>query len=92
MVGDVWDALESGGFQPTKLATGRRLLIGPAQQSIFLHGKELVGGRIAADSLIEMVTAWGIQPVASGNYHPPPNADAAALVPYTALPQQPQSA
>jgi hypothetical protein len=92
MVGDVWDALEGAGFQATKLATGRRLLIGPTQQSIFLHGKELVGGRVAAASLIDLLGSWGVQPVASGNYHPPPNADPAWMVPYTALPQQPQSA
>jgi hypothetical protein len=92
MVGDVWDALDGAGFQATKLATGRRLLIGPAQQSIFLHGKELVGGRVAAESLIELLSSWGIKPVASGNYHPPPNADAAWKVPYAALPQQPASA
>jgi hypothetical protein len=92
MVGDVWDALDGAGFQATKLATGRRLLVGPAQQSIFLHGKELVGGRAAAESLIALLTSWGIQPVASGKYHPPPNADAASMVPYSALPQQPKSA
>ena len=92
MVGDVWDALEGAGFQQTKVATGRRLLVGPAEQSIFLHGKELVGGRVADQSLIAELNSWGIQPVASGKYHPPPNADAAYLVPYSALPQQPLSA
>ena len=90
MVGDVWDALEAGGFQHTKQATGKRQLIGPAQQTIFLHGKELVGGRVAADSLIQLVNSWGIQPVASGNYHPPPGAS--GLAPYAALSQQPQGA
>jgi hypothetical protein len=76
----------------TKHATGRRLLTGPAQQAIFLHGKELVSGRVAAESLIAEVNSWGVQPVASGNYQPPPNADAAYLVPYAALPQQPKTA
>ena len=91
-VGDVWDALEGGGFQQTKAATGKRLLAGPAQQTIFLHGKELAGWRVAAASLIEQVNSWGIQPVASGKYPPPPKADTAALPPYAALSQQPRNA
>lgn len=89
MVGDVWDALDSAGFQVTKVATGRRLLIGPADQSVFLHGKELVGDFIAAQSLLELVASWAIHPVASGKYAPPPHSGPGLLVPYSALPQQP---
>jgi len=92
MVGDVWDALEGAGFQVTKRATARRLLTRPAQQTIFLHGKELVGGRIASVELIAQLTSWGIQPVASGRYAPPPGANASWAVPYSALPQQPLAA
>ena len=90
VVGDVWDALKAAGFQVTKLATGRRLLIGSAGQTIFLHGQELVGGRVASASLIAQLSSWGITPVASGKYHPPHGADPANLPPYSALPQQPR--
>jgi hypothetical protein len=92
MAGDVWDALEAAGFQVTTVATGRRLLAGPAQQTIFLHGQELVGGLVAAASLLALLTSWGITPVASGKYAPPPGADAANLQPYSALPQGPRAA
>jgi hypothetical protein len=92
MVGDVWDALEAASFQVTSVATGRRLLTGPAEQTIFLHGRELVGGLVAATSLVVLLASWGITPVASGNYAPPPNADAAYLQPYSALPQGPKAA
>ena len=91
MVGDVWDALEAAGFQVTKLATGKRLLIGPADQSIFLHGQELVGGRVPSASLLAQLASWGITPVASGKYSPPPDSDPANLPPYSALPQQPRT-
>ena len=91
MVGDIWDALEAAGFQVTKLATGRRLLVGSAGQAIFLHGQELVGGRVASVSLIAQLSSWGITPVASGKYHPPHGADP-NIPPYSALPQQPQPA
>ena len=64
MVGDVWDAL-GPAFQVTKVATGRRLLVGPGGQTIFLHGRELVGGWVAAESLIAVLASWGITPVAS---------------------------
>lgn len=92
MVGDVWDALEAAGFQVTKVATGRRMLIGPAEQPIFLHGRELVGGLVAAASLLAQLASWEITAVASGRYHPPPGADPPYLQPYSALPQQPQAA
>jgi hypothetical protein len=92
MVGDVWDALDGGGFQVTAVATGRRLLAGPAGESIFLHGRELVGGLAAAESLLAQLASWGITPVASGQYFPPPGADPVNLQPYSALPQQPQAA
>jgi hypothetical protein len=92
MVGDVWDALEGANFQVTKLSTGRRLLTGPAQQTIFLHGRELVGGRVAAADLIAQLSSWGIKPVASGKYSPPPGANASWAIPYSALPQQPLAA
>ncbi len=92
MVGDVWDALDSAGFQVTKVATGRRLAVGPSEQTIFLHGKELVGGRIAAQSLLETLASWGIHPVASGTFSPAPNAGPSWQVPYAALPQQPLTA
>ena len=92
MVGDVWDALEGAGFQVTKLATGRKLLVGPTEQSIFLHGRELVGGRVASESLLAQLASWGITPVASGKYSPPPGANASWAEPYSALPQQPQDA
>ena len=92
MVGDVWDALVGAGFQVTRLATGKHLLVGSAEQAIFLHGRELVGGRVASVSLIAQLTAWGITPVASGKYHPPHGADPANIPPYSALPQQPRAA
>jgi hypothetical protein len=92
MVGDVWDALVAAGFQVTKLATGRRLQIGPAQQPILLHGQELVGGLVASASLIAQLAEWGITPVASGKYSPPPGSDPANLQPYSALPLQPRAA
>ena len=91
MVGDVWDALEGASFQITKQATGRRLLTGPAEQTIFLHGRELVGFRAASQSLLAQLSSWGIQPVASGKYPPPAGAEAEAKIPYSALPQQPQA-
>jgi hypothetical protein len=91
MVGDVWDALDGAGFQVTKVATGRRLAVGPSERTIFLHGKELVGGRIAAQSLLETLASWGIRPVASGTFSPPPNVGPSWQVPYAALPQQPLS-
>jgi hypothetical protein len=91
VVGDVWDALEGASFQITKQATGRRLLTGPAEQTIFLHGQELVGFRVASQSLLGQLSSWGIQPVASGKYPPPPGGEAEAKVPYSALPQQPQA-
>ncbi len=90
-VGDVWDALDGANFQTTHQATGRRLLTGPAQQTIFLHGPELVGYRPASESLIAQLAGWGIQPVASGNYPPPAGAGPEATEPYSALPQQPQA-
>jgi hypothetical protein len=89
-VGDIWDALEGAGFQVTKNATGRHLLYGPQQQLIFLHGKELVGGWPAAESLIAQLGSWGIHAVASGKYHAPPGAHANAIALYSALPQRPQ--
>jgi hypothetical protein len=92
MVGDVWDALEGAGFQVTKVVTGKRLLAGPAEETIFLHGRELVGGHVASVSLIAQLSSWGINPVASGKYHPPHGADPANLPPYSALPQQPRAA
>jgi hypothetical protein len=92
MVGDVWDALEAAGFQVTSVATGRRLLTGPADQTIFLHGPELVGGLVAAASLLALLASWGLTPVASGRFFPPPGADPANLQPYAALPQQPKAA
>jgi hypothetical protein len=64
MVGDVWDALEPA-FQVTKVATGRRLLVGPGGPTIVLYGRELVGGWVAAESLIAVLASWGITPVAS---------------------------
>jgi hypothetical protein len=91
-VGDVWDALDGAGFQVTTLATGRRLLTGPQQQLIFLHGQELVGYRPAADDLLAQLGSWGVHPVASGKYHPPPGANAGSMAPYSALPLQPQPA
>jgi hypothetical protein len=91
MVGDVWDALDGAGFQVTKHATGRRLLTGPQQQLIFLHGPELVGGRPAAEDLIAQLASWGIQAVASGKYHAPPGAGPSWMVPYSALPLEPQA-
>ena len=90
-VGDVWDALEGASFQITKQATGRRLLTGPAEQTIFLHGRDLVGFRVASQSLLAELAGWGIQPVASGKYPPPPGGEADAKIPYSALPQQPQA-
>jgi hypothetical protein len=92
MVGDVWDALDAAGFQVTKVATGRRLLTGPSGQTIFLHGRELVGGLVASASLLAQLASWSITPVASGKYSPPPGADPAYLQPYSALPQQPEAA
>ena len=92
MVGDVWDALEGAGFQITKVATGKRLLARPAEETIFLHGRELVGGHVASVSLIAQLSSWGITPVATGKYHPPHGADPANLPPYSALPQQPRTA
>jgi hypothetical protein len=92
MVGDVWDALEAAGFQITKVATGKRLLVGPAEQTIFLHGQELVGGRVPSASLRAQLSSWGITPVASGKYHPPHGADPVNLPPYSALPQEPRAA
>jgi hypothetical protein len=92
MVGDVWDALGAAGFQVTTVATGRRLLVGPAQQTIFLHGQELVGGWVASASLVALLASWGITPVASGKYAPPPGANPAYLQPYSALPQGPKAA
>ena len=92
MVGDVWDALEGAGFQVGSRASGRRLLAGPAGQSIFLHGRELVGGLVAAASLVAQLASWGITPVASGKYPPPAGADPANLQPYAALPQEPRAA
>ena len=92
MVGDVWDALEAAGFTVTTVATGRRLLARPAERTIFLHGRELVGGLVAATSLTALLASWGITPAASGKYAPPPNADAAYLQPYAALPQGPKAA
>jgi hypothetical protein len=91
MVGDVWDALEPA-FQVTKVATGRRLLVGPGGQSIFLHGRELIGGLAAAESLIAVLASWGITPVASGGYAPPAGANPAYLQPYSALPLGPRAA
>jgi hypothetical protein len=91
-VGDVWDALEGAGFQVTTLATGRRLLTGPQQQLILLHGRELVGYRPAADDLLAQLGSWGVHPVASGKYHPPPGANASSMSPYSALPLQAQPA
>jgi hypothetical protein len=88
-VGDVWDALEDAGFQVTTLATGRRLLTGPQQQLIFLHGPELAGYRPAANDLLAQLGSWGVHAVASGKYHPPPGANASAMAPYSALPLQP---
>ena len=90
VVGDVWDALDGAKFQVTHQATGRRLLTGPAQQTIFLHGPELVGYRPASPSLLAQLAEWGIQPAASGNY-PPPAGAGDATEPYSALPQQPQA-
>ena len=91
VAGDVWDALDGAKFQVTHQATGRRLLTGPAQQTIFLHGRELVGYRPASPSLLAQLAEWGIQPAASGNY-PPPAGATDANEPYSALPQQPQAA
>lgn len=88
-VGDVWDALEGASFQVTKEATGRRLLTGPAERTIFLHGRELVGFRPASQSLLAQLASWGVQPVASGKYPPPPGANASVNAPYSALPPQP---
>jgi hypothetical protein len=91
MVGDVWDAL-GPAFQVTKMATGRRLLLGRGGQTIFLHGRELAGGLVASESLIALLASWGITPVASGKYSPPAGADPAYLQPYSALPQGPKAA
>lgn len=91
-VGDIWDALAGAGFQVTKESTGRRLLTGPQQQQILLHGQELAGYRPAADDLLAQLASWGIQPVASGKYQPPPGAGANAMAPYSALPLQPPPA
>lgn len=88
-LGDVWDALENAGFQVTAAALGKRLLTGPHGRSIFLHGPELLGGRVASEDLLAQLASWGIQPAASGKYHPPLNANESWDQPYSALPLPP---
>ena len=85
-VGDVWDALENVGFRVTQAATGKRLLVGPLGREIFLHGRELLGGRPASGDLLAQLASWGIQPVASGKYQAPPGADLSYWAePYSAI-------
>jgi hypothetical protein len=87
-VGDVWDALESAGFRITSAATGKRLLTGPHGRTIVLHVRDLLGFRPASKDLIEQLASWGIQPVASGKYHPPPGTDPSYwMEPYSAISQ-----
>lgn len=85
-LGDVWDALESLGFQVITAATGKRLLAGPLGREIVLHGRDVLGGRPASKDLLAQLASWGIQPVASGKYQPPPEVDLSYwMEPYSAV-------
>jgi hypothetical protein len=72
-LGDVWDALDAGGFRPTQAAMGTAWLNGPDGRLITLPNQGFLDWRPAAVDLLALLASWGIQPVASGRYRVPPN-------------------
>jgi hypothetical protein len=69
-IGDVWEAIENCGFRPEKYQAGmgHAYLEGPDGRWVELPNKSFMDWGLASEELLAILAAWGVQPVASGNY------------------------
>lgn len=78
LLGDVWDALEerldvADGFRSLGAASGRRYLEAPDGRKFELTNRGFLDWGPASADLLELLSSWGIEPIASGRYPVPPD-------------------
>jgi hypothetical protein len=75
-IGDVWDAIDSSGFQPVSVqgAMGTVYMEGPDGQTASFPNQGFMNWAIASNELLELLDSWGVRPVVSRKYPVPVDA------------------
>jgi hypothetical protein len=68
MFGDVWDELDTNGFQIIDAASGNYTVEDDQGHQIQLPGRGHSEGRAASPELLALLRSWGLNPTASGKY------------------------